>query len=277
MTEFKQIIGRGTRVRDDYGKLFFSILDYTGSATGSLPTRTSTATRSDIGRLDDEIAIRRGAEARSGKGEDGARSPDEPAEGRTAQVLRGRRPGRNRRTRRLRAGPGRQSSFAWSSTPTTPPTRCGRSDPGGRALRPAGPTRSARRSSQLWRSTASIPGAWRERPASPTPTPSTCSATSPSMRRCAPAGSGPSGSAKGRADFLGSIQAGGPEILIELLEKYVEHGTAQFKMPDILKVPTDLRARQRPGDRELVRRRRGASGSRRDHAERFCTLPDGRR
>lgn len=33
MTEFKQIVGRGTRVRDDYGKLFFSILDYTGSAT----------------------------------------------------------------------------------------------------------------------------------------------------------------------------------------------------------------------------------------------------
>ena len=33
MTEFKQIIGRGTRVRDDYGKLWFSILDYTGCAT----------------------------------------------------------------------------------------------------------------------------------------------------------------------------------------------------------------------------------------------------
>jgi type I restriction enzyme R subunit len=33
MTDFKQIIGRGSRVRDDYGKLFFSILDYTGSAT----------------------------------------------------------------------------------------------------------------------------------------------------------------------------------------------------------------------------------------------------
>jgi type I restriction enzyme R subunit len=33
MTEFKQIIGRGTRVRDDYGKYYFSILDYTGSAT----------------------------------------------------------------------------------------------------------------------------------------------------------------------------------------------------------------------------------------------------
>ena len=36
MTEFKQIIGRGTRVRDDYGKLFFNILDYTGSATRAL-------------------------------------------------------------------------------------------------------------------------------------------------------------------------------------------------------------------------------------------------
>ncbi|MBO0698296.1 MAG: hypothetical protein J2P46_07885, partial [Zavarzinella sp.] len=33
MTEFKQIIGRGTRVREDKGKLFFNILDYTGSAT----------------------------------------------------------------------------------------------------------------------------------------------------------------------------------------------------------------------------------------------------
>jgi type I restriction enzyme R subunit len=33
MTDFKQIIGRGTRVREDYGKLFFNILDYTGSAT----------------------------------------------------------------------------------------------------------------------------------------------------------------------------------------------------------------------------------------------------
>ena len=33
MTEFKQIIGRGTRVRDDKQKLFFTIIDYTGSAT----------------------------------------------------------------------------------------------------------------------------------------------------------------------------------------------------------------------------------------------------
>jgi len=33
MSEFKQIIGRGTRVRDDCGKFWFNIVDYTGSAT----------------------------------------------------------------------------------------------------------------------------------------------------------------------------------------------------------------------------------------------------
>jgi type I restriction enzyme R subunit len=33
MIEFKQIIGRGTRMRSDFGKLFFNILDYTGSAS----------------------------------------------------------------------------------------------------------------------------------------------------------------------------------------------------------------------------------------------------
>lgn len=33
MAEFKQILGRGTRLRDDYGKLTFNVLDFTGSAT----------------------------------------------------------------------------------------------------------------------------------------------------------------------------------------------------------------------------------------------------
>src|SRR5258707_10500550 len=31
MTDFKQIIGRGTRVREDLGKLWFTIIDYTGA------------------------------------------------------------------------------------------------------------------------------------------------------------------------------------------------------------------------------------------------------
>lgn len=32
IVDFKQIIGRGTRVREDYGKLYFNIIDFTGSA-----------------------------------------------------------------------------------------------------------------------------------------------------------------------------------------------------------------------------------------------------
>jgi type I restriction enzyme R subunit len=33
MTEFKHIVGCGTRIRDEYGKLQFNVIDYTGSAT----------------------------------------------------------------------------------------------------------------------------------------------------------------------------------------------------------------------------------------------------
>ena len=33
MSKFKQIIGRGTRLHDDCGKLWFNILDYAGAAT----------------------------------------------------------------------------------------------------------------------------------------------------------------------------------------------------------------------------------------------------
>src|SRR4029450_11501682 len=31
MTEFKQIIGRGTRINEDYGKLYFTIMDFRGA------------------------------------------------------------------------------------------------------------------------------------------------------------------------------------------------------------------------------------------------------
>ncbi|HEY5140914.1 MAG TPA: hypothetical protein VIJ25_16600, partial [Methylococcales bacterium] len=33
LAEFKQIMGRGTRLKIDYGKEFFNIIDYTGTAT----------------------------------------------------------------------------------------------------------------------------------------------------------------------------------------------------------------------------------------------------
>ncbi len=56
MTEFKQIIGRGTRVRDEFGKLHFSILDYTGSATEKFadPEFDGTPTQVTIVDIDDD-------------------------------------------------------------------------------------------------------------------------------------------------------------------------------------------------------------------------------
>jgi type I restriction enzyme R subunit len=56
MTEFKQIIGRGTRVRDDKGKLFFNILDYTGSATQKFadPTFDGEPSLVSTEKIDDE-------------------------------------------------------------------------------------------------------------------------------------------------------------------------------------------------------------------------------
>ena len=45
MTEFKQIIGRGTRINEDYDKLFFTIMDFKARPRCS-PTPTSTASRS---------------------------------------------------------------------------------------------------------------------------------------------------------------------------------------------------------------------------------------
>lgn len=56
MSEFKQIIGRGTRLRDDYGKLWFNIIDYTGSATRMFadPTFDGEPTRITEEQVDEE-------------------------------------------------------------------------------------------------------------------------------------------------------------------------------------------------------------------------------
>lgn len=65
MAEFKQIIGRGTRVREDYGKLFFTIVDYTGTATqkfadpafDGLPASVTTTTLEEDGSAGGEETV----------------------------------------------------------------------------------------------------------------------------------------------------------------------------------------------------------------------------
>ena len=73
MTEFKQIIGRGTRVRDDYGKFFFSILDYTGSATQMFADPAFDG--DPIGIEMESRKQRQEAEAGGNGGEDGGQKP----------------------------------------------------------------------------------------------------------------------------------------------------------------------------------------------------------
>ena len=56
MPEFKQIIGRGTRLRPDYGKLAFNIIDYTGTATRMFadPTFDGVPVREDEAVIDED-------------------------------------------------------------------------------------------------------------------------------------------------------------------------------------------------------------------------------
>jgi type I restriction enzyme, R subunit len=56
MTDFKQTIGRGTRVRADYGKLYFTIVDYTGTATTNFadPAFDGEPVRATVERMDGE-------------------------------------------------------------------------------------------------------------------------------------------------------------------------------------------------------------------------------
>jgi type I restriction enzyme R subunit len=83
-SEFKQIIGRGTRVRDDYGKLWFNILDYTGSATRLF---ADPAFDGDPVRLTEEelqedghatVVTDTGEETQTGEGDNGGTIIDPP-------------------------------------------------------------------------------------------------------------------------------------------------------------------------------------------------------
>jgi type I restriction enzyme, R subunit len=76
MTEFKQIIGRGSRVRDDYGKLWFNILDYTGSATQlfadpDFDGEPAKVTQEEIDEADKTISIQDGRNEAEPDDEDG--------------------------------------------------------------------------------------------------------------------------------------------------------------------------------------------------------------
>ncbi len=82
MTDFKQIIGCGTRVREDYGKLFFTILDYTGAATQNFadPSFDGEPARATVEKMDEQGETETTSDVEEPLDEQGAEDETPPEE-----------------------------------------------------------------------------------------------------------------------------------------------------------------------------------------------------
>ena len=244
MTEFKQIIGRGTRVRDDYGKLFFSILDYTGSATLRFadpdfdddPSFETEQTIDDEGEPTTEETVVTPEPAAEPEDDGGELPPDEPD------------------------GPRRKFYFDGGNVEIAAHLVY-ELDPDGTQLRVVQFTAyTADKVRTLYRNAAELRGQWAD----------------PEKRReiidrledrgidfdhlaeaanqpdadpldliCHLAFNAPLRTRRERAqrlrtdrrDFFDQFGPDARQILDELLDKYTEHGTAQFVIPEVLELP----------------------------------------
>lgn len=241
MTEFKQIIGRGTRVRDDYGKLFFNILDYTGSATRLFadpefdgePSRETEQTIDEDGEPVDEESV----------------VQEEPGDYETQTLL----PDEENEPRRKFYFDGGQVEIAAHLVYEL--------DPDGVQLRVVQFTDyTADRVRTLFRNAAELRAQW----ANPEQRGEIIerlaergidfdhlaeSASQPDADPldliCHLAFNAPLRTRRERAqrlradrrDFFDQFGADARQILDELLDKYTEHGTAQFVIPEVLELP----------------------------------------
>jgi type I restriction enzyme R subunit len=240
MTEFKQIIGRGTRVRDDYGKLWFNIIDYTGSATRLF---ADPAFDGDPVRITEEELAEDGTttvivdEAVGEEPEErGPEIVEPPVEERRKFYFDG---GRveiaahlvyelDPNGKQLRVV--RYTDYAAETVrtlyPTTRELRTGWADPTGRADIIAALAERGVDFGEL-REAAGQPDA------------------DPFDLLCHVAFNAPLRTRRERAqrlraerkDFFDRFGDGARQVLEELLEKYAEHGDTQFAFPDVLKVP----------------------------------------
>src|SRR5579864_1805551 len=249
MTEFKQIIGRGTRVRDDYGKLFFNIIDYTGSATrlfadpdfdgdpAQITEEEMDATGETVGeptvveeqepvQLDDETELPPGP----GLVFDDDQGPPRKfyVDGGTVEIAAHVVWDLDADGRRLQA-----KKFTEYTAESV------------RSMYPSASELRAKWSAPEERATIITAledrGISFEELAEAAKQPD----ADPFDLLCHVAYSAPIRSRRERAEvarregeaFFGRFTNGAREVLGELLEKYVEFGTAQFQIPDILKVP----------------------------------------
>lgn len=243
MTEFKQIVGRGTRVRDDYGKLFFSILDYTGSATRMFadpefdgePSIETEQTIDEEGQpVDDENVV----------------VAEEQADYEVTPPLP---PDEEDQPRRKLYFDGGQVEIAAHLVYEL--------DPDGNQLRVVQFTDyTADRVRTLYRNAAELRDEWadphrrseiierlEERGIDFDHLAETANQpdADPLDLLCHLAFNGPLRTRRERAqrlrserpDFFEQFGTDARQILNELLDKYTEHGTAQFVIPDVLEVP----------------------------------------
>ena len=247
MSEFKQIIGRGTRVRDDYGKLFFNILDYTGSATRLFadpefdgdPALVTEEQMNEAGEAVGEPEIV----------EEQASTPEERAEA-SAPLLSTDEGEGERRKFYVDGGSVEIAAHLVYEL-----------DADGKKLQVKKFTEyTAEKVQSMYPSAAELRTKWSnadERAAIITALEERGISfeelaeaanqpdADPFDLLCHVAYSAPIRTRRERADaarsegkkFFDRFADGAREVLNELLEKYVEFGTAQFQIPDILKVP----------------------------------------
>ena len=249
MTDFKQIIGRGTRVRDDYDKFFFSIVDYTGSATRLFadPEFDGEPARITEETMDEEGATAPGSydtviDACSGWAEEEAGYSPSPG---VTDDSEGQR-------RKYYVDGGAVEIAAHLVYEL---------DPDGKQLRVVKYTDyTAEKVRSLYTSVADLRARWSdaeqratiitaleergisfEELAEATKQPD----ADPFDLLCHVAFNAPLRSRRERAerlrkekkDFFDRYSQEARQILDKILEKYAEHGMAQFKIPEILKVP----------------------------------------
>lgn len=247
MSEFKQIIGRGTRVRDDYGKLWFNIIDYTGSATRLFADP----------EFDGEPAMLTEEELQEGW-EDGCevREPPDDVETPRDDVLIDYPPGiveppaEERRKYYYDGGQvaiaahlvyeldadGRQlrvvrytdyaADKVRSLCPSTPELRARWSDPAKRS-------ELIRLLEERGISFEELAAAAGQPEADPFDLLCHLAYNAPLRTRRERA----QRLKQSRPDFFASYAPEARQVLEELLEKYAEHGDAQFVLPDVLRIP----------------------------------------
>ncbi|MGA2658304.1 MAG: DEAD/DEAH box helicase family protein [Verrucomicrobiota bacterium] len=256
MSEFKQIIGRGTRVRDDYSKLWFNIIDYTGSATRLFADPTFDG---------DPVRVTQEEIDAAGEVIDTELLVPEPPESETCEIHEGEAaviepPSEVRRKFYFDGGQVEIAAhLVYELDPDGRQLRVVRyTDYAGekvRSLVPSAPELRAKWADPQQRS--EIIASLAERGVSFDELAATAQQpeADPFDLLCHFAFNAPLRTRRERAqrlkserkDFFDQFSPEARRVLDELLEKYAEHGDAQFILPDILHVPP-LSAHGQPGE-----------------------------